>query len=454
MRLIIFKRGAAIALIGALAILSGCGDRSTEHAQNLVLITLDTVRADYLGCYGYPERVSPRLDDLASRAIVFERAYATAPFTGPSHASILTGQDPSRHGMILNGHRAPNLAIGEGTVTLAEQLAMAGFQTQAVVSCAPLDSVYGFGRGFAGYVRIPHRGEIDLGGDPAEVFRKASEFLQTTRDAEGRNRFFLWVHYFDAHLPYIGKSGVRDNLGIAFAGKVTDENVATIPASDVRQAYRAEVFEVDSHVGALVDRLAELGLDDGTIIAVVGDHGEYLQEHGLVNHHGLRDEVLHVPMFIHLKGLDQADRRTVAVSTADLAPTLCDLLGVGPIPTARGRSRMKHTDPEPVYAEWRNFRLLNKVDPRPGDFRISVQDGGWKLIRDVLFPEQSLVFDLGADPNENVNLADRDGVPVERLNALLDAHIRKDLPRGLVGAQNVHLDEKSRKMLRSLGYVH
>ncbi len=439
-------------LFCTLFLLAGCGDQNSHNA-NLILITLDTQRADFLGSAGYPEVVSPHLDRLAERSLLFENAYATAPFTGPSHASILTGQHTSTHGVIYNGHRARSLAIGAKSVTLAEHLGQAGFNTKAVVSGGPLDARFGFGRGFEGYNLVPQMGYPDSGGDPAQVTRRAGNWLLDWKHTGQQERFFLWVHYFVPHLPYLNRPAGRDSLGIAFAQTVDEANVATLPVQDVRQAYRAEVFEMDRFIGELLAKLEKLELADDTIIAVVGDHGEYLQEHGLTNHHRLYDEVLHVPMFIHWRDLKAVERRGAAVSTVDLVPTLLELLGVAEMPTAQGRSLRRAAASEPVFAEWRDFRLLGDHDPRPGDFLVSVQDGQQKLIRDLLFPTSSLCFDLAVDPNETNNLYGEDHPLTNELGALLDGHLKNGLPHGLAGIDDIQIDEKSLEMLRSLGYV-
>ncbi len=435
--------------------LSGCSQRDSGHNTNLILISIDTLRADFLGSYGYPDLVSPHLDGLAEQAIVFDRAYATAPFTGPSHASILTGQHPSTHGVIYNGHRARNLAIGAESVTLAEHLGQAGFNTKAVVSGGPLDARFGFGRGFESFNLVPQMGYPDSGGDPALVNQRAGNWLLDWKYSGQKDRFFLWVHYFVPHLPYLNRPAVRDSLGIMFDETVDDDNAAVLPVRDVQQAYRAEVFATDQFIGELLAQLEKLELADDTIIAVVSDHGEYLQEHGLVNHHGLYDEVLHVPMFIHWRGLAKPERRSGTVSTVDLAPTLLDLLAVPKMPSAQGKSLRKLSTSEQttVYAEWRDFRLLGEHEPRVGDFQVSAQDGSRKLIRDLLFPAQSKGFDLAVDPHEMNNLFGTDDPLPPALGALLDDHLQHGLPHGLAGIDDIQIDEKSLKMLRSLGYV-
>lgn len=446
------KRRVGIVLCGLLALL-GCG-KQPAHNSHLLLITIDTLRADFLGCYGYPELVSPRLDALAAQAIVFDQAQATAPFTGPSHASILTGQHPSTHGVIYNGHRAQNLAIGAGSVTLAEHLAAAGFNTKAVVSGGPLDARFGFGRGFESYNLVPQMGYADSGGDPVQVNQRAGNWLLDWKHTGREERFFLWVHYFVPHLPFLNRPAIRDTLGIALDVTVDETLAGSLPVDDVRQAYRAEVYATDQFIGELVDRLTQLDLAEDTIIAVVSDHGEYLQEHGLTNHHGLYDEVLHVPMFIHWRDLKQVERRPETVSTIDLAPTLLELLGVEALPTAEGRSLFKGgRGSEAVYAEWRDFRLLSGQDPRPGDFQVSVRQDARKLIRDILFPDQAQCFNLAADPAETTNLCGSGDPAPTALGRLLDDHLQHGLPEGLAGVEDISLDAQSLEMLRSLGYV-
>lgn len=437
-------------------LVSACAEREVVPPANLVLISIDTLRADFLGCYGYSEPVSPHLDRLASRSLVFAEAYATAPFTGPSHASILTSQHPSTHGVIYNGHRARNLAIGAQSVTLAEHLAQNGFNTKAVVSAGPLAARFGFGRGFESFNLVPKLGNPDSGGHADRVNRRAGNWLQDWKFTRPRDRFFLWVHYFDPHLPFTSRPGLRDSLGIAFAQTVDDDNVGTLPQADIRQAYRAEVFETDQFIGGLIARLTQLDLAEDTIIAVVADHGEYLQEHGLTNHHGLYDEVLHVPMLIYWPGLAQAERRYGTVSTIDLVPTLLDLLAVADLPTAAGRSLLaagNRDEPRAVFAEWRDFHLLGAAEPGAGDFLVSVQIGRHKLIRDVLFPAESRCYDLATDPDELVNLWGSDHVLPRTLSARLDRHLQHDLPDGLAGIADIQIDQKSLQMLRSLGYV-
>jgi arylsulfatase A-like enzyme len=421
------------------------------NSENLILVTVDTLRSDFLGVYGHEMPVSPNIDLMASRALIFERAYSTAPFTAPSHASILTAQHPSTHGVIFNGHRAP-VTISEASVTIAEHLQAEGFETAAVVSAGPLHSKYGFGRGFDEYHLVLRPAHGDLGGDGAGVIQKAAEWLDSRRPGE---RFFLWIHLFDPHLQYISSKEVLEQLGLESDLKVNLRNAKKLPAETLRSAYRAEVYEMDRHFGSLQRHLESTGLDESTLIALTADHGEYLGEHGRNDHSQLYDEVLAVPLLIRPPGLKTQVRRTDVVSTVDLVPTLLDLLGVEPLPYAQGHSLLDVTTSDrAAYAEWRNYGILgSKYRPEPGDFLMSVQVDSRKYIYDVLVPQASQLYDLAEDPDESQNLLEAREEDLGRLRSIFAEHVREELPNGILGVSQVSIDDESREMLRSLGYL-
>jgi arylsulfatase A-like enzyme len=447
---------SALVLVSA-AIPPGCGQSPKAQAPNLVLITIDTLRGDYLGLSGPEGRVSPHLDALMENALVFNRAYATAPFTGPSHASILTSQHPSTHGVVLNGHRSTTAELGDDSVTLAEHLASTGYDTRGIVSIGVLDERFGFGQGFDSFTLVYSHGSTETGGSASKVGDFARDWILTRKQKSEEGPFFMWLHYFDPHLPYVSEPEHRRAVGLDDHTVITAENVLELSKDLVRTAYRAEVHEVDHHIGVFIDFLDKQGLGEDTVIAVVSDHGEYLQEHGLYDHHGLRDEVLHVPMFIHDPRTPAGPRRNDVVSTLDLVPTLLELMGLDDLPGAQGRSLLDPVTadaPRPVHAEWRDFRLLlRRHEAAIGDFQVSVQDGDEKLIRDLLYPKSSLVFDLAADPAEDHDLFATDADSRDRLRAILDRHLKDGLPDGLAGVDDIVIDAESMEMLKSLGYI-
>jgi choline-sulfatase len=286
----------------------GGGARQQEEpphgsGANLLLVTLDTVRADHLGCYGYAAAETPALDRLAAEGVRFAHASAPAPLTLPSHTTLLTGLLPPHHGARSNGVRG----LAGGTPTLATLLAGAGYRTAAFVAAFVLDHRFGLERGFEVYddeIERPANAswllEAERPGD--QVVDRALAWLER----EDPRPFFLWVHLYDAHAPYDPASPYRER----HPGRPYDGAIAF----------------ADAQVGRLLAALGRRGLAAGTVVAVVADHGESLGEHGELTHGLLLYEpALAVPLLLRAPGLGP---RSVAtpVSTVDLAPTLAGLL--------------------------------------------------------------------------------------------------------------------------------
>jgi len=434
--------------------------REAPRPLNLVVITIDTVRADFLGAYGYPERVTPNLDALAKHSVVFNRAYATSPRTSPSHASIFTSRLPSEHTVIFNGIDMPGKIEAEVPL-LAEHLKAAGLATAAVVSAPPVGRKHGFNRGFRffheifdrTYVTVKgKRYKLDDGGRGDLVSASAGRWLEE----HGHKRFFLWAHYFDAHLPYHCLPDVYRELGLKH--KYVSKSVAKkLKPAELRQYYRADVYEMDKNVGLLLAALRRLDLLPHTVVVVVADHGEYLKEHGLTGHELLYDEVLHVPMFIAMPGMESAWRRDDVVSTLDLAPTLLPLLGLKPMAGARGRDLLApgaRNGTVPVFAEWWWHKpFLGKSAVKPSDITLSVQLGTEKLIRDRVFSQASKLFNLKNDPEENNNLYKSDPETAARLEEILVERMGGSLDMEAGGIKQISLDRDTLKMLKELGYL-
>jgi arylsulfatase A-like enzyme/cytochrome c-type biogenesis protein CcmH/NrfG len=272
------------------------------------LITIDTLRADYLGCNGSPHAPTPNLDRIATEGVNFTRARASVPLTLPSHASILTANQPPTHTVRDNG----GFRLPDEQISLAEVLEKQGFRSIAVVSSFVLDHRYGLNQGFEVY-------DDRVWSDLSEIENLATErsgdqvfqsFRSWLRVVEAEQRFFAWVHLYDPHAPHEPpepfRSRYRDN------------------------PYAGEVAYVDEIVGKLLGELSSSDRLDRTVVAVVGDHGEGLGDHGESTHSLLiHNSTLHVPMMIRAPGL--IPPKTVVgqlVRTIDLAPTLIDLLGL------------------------------------------------------------------------------------------------------------------------------
>jgi choline-sulfatase len=289
--------------------IGGCTRAPGEapHARNLLLITIDTLRADHIGAYGYARAQTPVLDSLARSGVLFERAYAAAPITLPSHATILTGRYPPGHGSRDNGIR-----VTDGVPTLATELKSQGFKTAAFVAAFPLDHQFGLDRGFDVYSDRLGR---DPAGKPAnerpaaQVVDEAIAWLRSvaappaSSPASPATRFFLWVHLFDPHAPYRDASDRRPVL----------------------ERYDEEIATADREIGRLLDALGPMRTD--TLIVAAGDHGEAFGEHGEYAHSiFVYDTTLRVPLIVTASG----GHRSVpdAVTLADIAPTAARQLGI------------------------------------------------------------------------------------------------------------------------------
>jgi len=308
--------------------------RPRTNAPNVILITIDTLRADHLSCYGYHLLTTPRLDQFAHEGTRFSRAYTMIPMTGPAHVSLLTGHFPQEHGAKVNGqpkHNDPRL------ISLAQYLRARGYQTAAFVSAWPLKaSLTGLAPGFQLY---------------NEDFDRWYQMFNTYRSAEDVNPeaiawmtqhrygpFFLWVHYFDPHAPYV--------LHKNFTSLAANPSASDKPAKHSQEVadrihrYDSEVAYTDDYVGQLLDTLDALGLKDSTIVTIVADHGESLGEHGYVGHgRQLYEPMTHVPLMMRYPPAVPAGRvvRT-PVTTLDVLPTVLDLLKIKPAAPLSGKS--------------------------------------------------------------------------------------------------------------------
>ncbi|MDA0833660.1 MAG: sulfatase-like hydrolase/transferase [Planctomycetota bacterium] len=393
---------------------------------NVLLITLDTTRADHLGCYGYSLAKTPVLDRLADRGVLFERAYAPVPLTLPSHASILTGLYPPEHGLHNNGQAA----LPQGIPTLATELQAAGYDTGAFVAAFVLDHKFGLQRGFETYNDDLSQADPSLEGhhqyrDGSFVVNASIAWLRSRT----RKPFFCWVHLFDPHYPYLAH---EDRFGDQF----------------VERPYDAEIAYVDEQIDRLISSLEKSGDLDHTIIVVVGDHGESLGEHGELTHSmTVYDATLQVPLLItSLESSRPGHRVAEPVSLVDLAPTLLDRLGLRPLPNASGRSLSAALEGEPIsalpcYAETDEPYHVGHWSPQRA--LITPQ---WKYIRS---PQPEL-YDLKADPHELQNLAEE---APDQLQALEDELAAWEERMNQRLADNVALTEQERRTLSGLGYA-
>lgn len=393
---------------------------------NVLLITLDTTRADRLGCYGYSLAKTPVLDRLAQQGVLFERAYAPVPLTLPSHASMLTGLYPPEHGLHNNGQAA----LPPGLPTLATELQAAGYETGAFVAAFVLNHKFGLQQGFKTYNDDLSQAEAGLHGhhqyrDANLVINAALTWLQP----RSRKPFLCWVHLFDPHFPYLTH---EDRFGEEFKDR----------------PYDAELAYVDKQIDRLITNLRESGALQNTLIVIVGDHGESLGEHGELSHSmTLYDATLRVPLLVvspNERG--RGHRVAEPVSLVDLTPTVLDRLGLRPLPHVSGRSLRPALRGEPLtvipcYAETDEPYQTGHWSPQR-----ALITSQWKYIRSP----QAELYDLMADPRELNNLATESRDQLLKLEEELTSWEER-MNQRLTG--NVTLSEQERRTLRSLGYA-
>jgi arylsulfatase A-like enzyme/cytochrome c-type biogenesis protein CcmH/NrfG len=384
-------------------------------ARNVVLITIDTLRADHVGAYGYRHARTPTLDALAARGTRFDRAYAAAPITLVSHASILTGLYPPGHGARHNGMR-----VNLETPTLAETLAHQGFSTAAFVAAFPLDRRFGLIKGFQTYGDRMPRGPD---GRPANerpgstVVDQALAWLGEHR----QERFFLWVHLFEPHAPY----GNPDDPAEARRSPI--------------QRYDDEIAEADRQTGRVIAALGPLR--DGTLVVAAADHGEAFGEHGEISHSLFTyDTTLRVPLIIAGPGIP-ASIVDDPVSLVDVAPTILTQVGAGGMsgagtdlsPVLKGAPVPART----LYAE--SFAPLFDFGWSP---LRTVRANGWKYIE---APKPEL-YDVRRDPAENTNRVTEERSVASQLAQKVSGY-------GSLDVNVVAADPESRSRLQALGYT-
>ena len=490
----LIRQKRAVSILVAAFTISGLACRPAEGPEpsNILLITIDTLRADHLSSYGYARATSPTLDRLASEGIRFETASVQWPKTGPSIASMMTATYPKDNGIVrrVGTHLPPEFRL------LAEELRHLGYQTAAVVANATLGRAFRFDQGFDHFVEMWKLADPDRGGENTHAGVVRAEAIELARTFERDRPFFLWLHFIDPHTPYAPPEGWRD----AFQddGLFPDRSKLEIPVDEENRRsqlgalgaarlledrrdlgfylarYDAEIRYVDAQVGLLLDELGEMGLLRRTLTAVTSDHGEALGEHRYFFGHGRLglENGLHVPLIFHYPGVltPRVEKRVTEV--LDLAPTLLEFAGaeLHEGQWMQGRS---------LASGLRSGSFDDRGEPRYAFSEAGVEKrGSWqKIVRGRRFKlihapsedtqewlggrgNEFVLYDLESDPAEEVDVSERFGERADVLRRALARWYRAEsfevrVDSGDGDASEVApMDDQTRKQLEALGYLH
>ncbi len=475
---------------------AGGGPASAE-APNVLVIVLDTLRADHVGAYGYARGTTPFLDSFASRASLFERALSSSAFTLPAHATLFTGLYPATHGADATddtslpsleqlgrlGDIAPSRPLSRDAVTLAEVARDAGLETGAVcANTAYLYAWYGLDQGFDSYVDTPGQavrrrpfglalakrvggwrvGRLLESNEryawlAGEVNDVALRWLEPRRE----RRFFLFLNYMEPHDPYLPLPPWRDAFPRAWE-RLDDIDLAPIRERqrellpDERErlvdAYDASVRSLDDQLRLLFERLDAWGLLERTLVVIAGDHGESFGEHNEMGHcNNVYQPEVHVPLLVREPGQREGRRVREPVHLADVMPTLLARAGLPAAPGLQGADLFGGARPLPVVAFMGRYLDLARAHPRFYDrTHTALVRGSWKLV--VHSSGERELYDLESDPDERTDLAAARPEIAAELSAELERYQRAATPRFSAGDSAV--DPEALERLRRLGYAH
>lgn len=444
------RRAPSVALIGwmALGLVAGCARRESGSGDNVVLVMVDTLRADHLGCYGYPRATSPNLDGLAGRGILFENFYSVAPWTNPAIATLFTGRYPRAVFPPLPHRQAIGIPLPSRLTTLAERLTGAGYRTMALVDHPGINRQLQFDQGFEHWRSLYLEGGFDTWAVTDSAF--VLEQFRSSLDGLGDDSFFLYLHLVYPHRPYAAPAPYDTMFGPSTRG------TGRPLRREMINAYDGEVRYTDELIGQLAAALGERDLDRTTWLLVTSDHGEGFWEHNQAEHgNSFFNELIRVPMIlVPPRGGKATGLRVVTpASLVDLHPTVLGLTGVEPSPDLVGRNlRSSWEDPaRPEEARWLFLSSQHSKDVEAA----AVVHGNLKYIDRLPWRRaRPALFDLSADPAEARNLVEV-SPRARELRRRLRAHLEEaDLQRsGLLGEDEVELDEEVLERLRALGYL-
>lgn len=426
------------------ALLGACSDGPTGPRYNLVLMSLDTLRPDHLGVYGYERDTSPNLDRVAQEGVVFEQAYSHGPNTATTHHSMLTSLYPSVHGVFSHG-----LVLDPNVPTLPELLKDAGYATAGFVQLPGRS----YQRGFDVYTGLSHYSSMRRAERFGASLDSISEWISGLEEGAP---FFLFVHTYAVHLPYAPRDEYVDRFDPDYEGPVSDRvnrdeidriNSGEVPTDQedldhIVALYDAEILGLDADLGELFDAFESMGLRDNTVFLILADHGEEFGDHGLYGRHShtLYQELIRIPLIAVGPGVPRGLRVDAPVRQVDVAPTFLEIAGVEPPEHFLGAS---------LRAVWEGTETDERIvlAERPRDRAFIA--GGLKYFTD------GRLYDLVADPGELHDIADERPDDLLRMRQLAEAW-DEELARYrelVVQPGGVELTDEERRRLRALGYL-
>ena len=405
-----------------LALLACSPPTANDEIRNILLVSIDTLRADRLGSYGFPQPTTPHIDALAAEGTLFRRAISSAPITLPSHSTMLTGTTPLTHGV----HDNDSSRLTQQNLTLAEILKGQGFATGAVVGSSVLKRAFGLAQGFDSYDDGTPEVSREVLGYPERSAEEVSNAGIAFLEARGEEPFFLFLHYYDPHYEYSPPE--------PFASRFPDD------------PYAGEIAYTDAMLGRVMKALERLALTDSTLVIVTSDHGESFGEHGEIGHvFFIYQSTAHIPLIVRGPGLPRGEEIDDVVGSVDLVPTILGLLGI-PIPESvegvdlSGRLRGEEASPTGERVVYCESLTPSKLGCNPLFGLVSER---WKYIHTTR-PE---LYDLAADPGEERNLVEQE----PEVAAGLRAQLEELLGRGQQ-SESWELDPQTRLELMLLGY--
>jgi arylsulfatase A-like enzyme len=452
--------GAVGVLLLATSLLMACGEpepvagepatqnpEAAHPTTNVLLIVIDTLRADHMSAYGHERPTTPRLAELARESVTYRRAYSQAPWTTPSIGSLLTSRSPTALG--IHGDRSP---LPQETRLLSEALRDAGFSTGGIVSHDYCSTRWGFARGF------DHFDESSIRGYQAVTSQRVTNLGIAFVESQGERPWFLFLHYFDPHFSYV------EHRRFAFGGRAADyagpiksrmrfkalyperPELDAADLGELERLYDSEIAFTDHHIGRLLDHLRARGILDQTLVILTADHGEEFLDHDDLGHaKTLYDELVRVPLMLRVPGAVPT-LIDAPVGLIDVYPSVLDYLGLPAEPRAAGRSLLRDGKPDPAPT-----RPVHSETSRLGRSLHSIVEGRHKLVLD-LESDRAELYDLRDDPGERRDLAAREPRRAAALRAQLEEHIARQRASA-TDPREIELSDEERERLEQLGYL-